>query len=110
MIKKMTIWLRSKFMTGYSQPTETEIETFLCSSFKNPDPNKKEKIHYIKPYELHALIDDHFHFKTDKKINIRVFRKLNYSLIKRRDFVKKAQYDAVPLVILNPTIWKNTSN
>lgn len=95
-------WIRSKYMHGYGQPTPEEIEAFLTTHFRNPSGEKGEKVHYMKPYELHALIDDNFRIKTDKRINVQVFRRLNYSLVKKRDFVTRAQYDAVPLVIINP--------
>ncbi len=95
-------WIRSKYMHGYGQPTPEEIEAFLLAHFKNPTGQRGEKIYYMKPYELHALIDENFRIKTDKRINVQVFRKLNFSLIKKRDYITRAAYDAVPLVIINP--------
>lgn len=92
--------MRSKFHVGYTQPTMQQIETFLTDNFKVPEFKAGEKIIYFRQNELHKVIDDNFHYATDKTINRAVFRKLNYLLVERTQFHHKMKYKAIPLVII----------
>lgn len=101
MLNKLSNWIRTKFHKGYGQPKLSEIVQFLETNFELPNSThaKNVKIHYLRPSELHNLIDEYFHFKTNKEINREAFKYLNYYTVKRFQFHHKSKWKAVPLIL-----------
>lgn len=98
-LKSIWAWIRSKYYSGYSQPTPEEIEKFLTENFDRPTFKRGEKIQDFKINDLHAVIDAHFNFSCDKEINKKVWRKLNYTVVTKRQSMKHAQYKCIQLAI-----------